>query len=46
VRVTKAADADGACAPAPTTGARPADPRVPATVGGPEAEVSERIKEA
>jgi ferredoxin-nitrate reductase len=42
VPLTKLADASGTVALAPTTGMHPADPRVPATAGGPAAEVSER----
>ncbi|HEX6870335.1 MAG TPA: molybdopterin oxidoreductase family protein [Micromonosporaceae bacterium] len=45
-RMTKLADAGGAVAPAPTTGASaPIDPRVPATTGGASADASELIEE-
>ncbi|MBF9132612.1 nitrate reductase [Plantactinospora sp. S1510] len=45
-RLTKVADAAGSFAPAPTVGAgAPADPEVPATVGGPDAVSSAEIRE-
>ncbi|WP_433238752.1 molybdopterin oxidoreductase family protein [Streptosporangium sp. CA-135522] len=46
VRVTRTAEGRGAVSAAPTVGVPPADPRVPATAGGPAAEVSERLEEA
>ncbi|MER7208995.1 molybdopterin-dependent oxidoreductase [Streptosporangium sp. NPDC000239] len=46
VRVTRVSSGGGVPSAAPTVGVVPADPRVPATRGGPAAQVRERVEEA